>query len=105
MCDLSSLAMDSMKSHVSHMLGPHQYQREMLLHCCALEQVWDTASGQLKLTLTGHIEQVTPRFTLPCHTLHSPCAPRATRHTAMLQFIASFSSVVLLMPSFLLRRC
>ena len=24
-------------------------------------QVWDTASGQLKLTLTGHIEQVSVR--------------------------------------------
>jgi len=30
-------------------------------------QVWDTASGQLKLTLTGHIEQVRlPSLTAFC---------------------------------------
>lgn len=30
-------------------------------------KVWDLASGQLKLTLTGHIEQV--RAALPCTLL------------------------------------
>lgn len=36
-------------------------------------KVWDTASGQLKLTLTGHIEQVTGLAVSPRHPYMFSC--------------------------------
>lgn len=70
-------------SHACYLVRAERLPSDELLAaaeaCTNCTQVWDTASGQLKLTLTGHIEQVnivdTPR------TLGAALLPFKQHHT------------------------